>query len=460
MSKSVLLNPKVNARLKQFLDDWLGYRASQHLVPGLSVSISCDGQVVYSGAFGTADIQSQAKFTPNHAICMGSQAKMMTAMLVLKLAQEGKLHLHDEARKYLPWLARHKDPLAKRITIEQLLSHRSGLVRDGNDADFWLLEKPFPSHDALRDLTLGSKLTYPSEIQTKYSNLGYALLGRVVEAATGETYEQVANKYIIEPLGLKNTWVNSKSDRPVATGYSRMVNGEYGVLPNDINIATYESATGWFSTPVDMTKIMSLLAGDFLGMSYRDLLLRGDYGHWQPAVPDRGVYGLGLFNTVTENSTIYGHTGGFIGYCSCSYINVEQGVSVAVAINAAYVQVHEIAMGIFGVLEHFQENAAHPTPARLEKFNGTFENLVAIRSVLVLGNSITCVYLDDWAPFDLVDSLLPVDDKTLKISNENFLATPGELVKYQFDSSGNATKVIYAGMSLKPLCRSPIKKAR
>jgi CubicO group peptidase (beta-lactamase class C family) len=446
-------------QLHTFLDDWLDYRASQRLFPGFSIAISVEDDIIYEQGFGLADIPTQRYMTSTDAMCVGSQSKILTATAILQLVASGDLSLHDEASRYLPWLRAHTDTAFSFITIEQLLRHTAGLVRDGNQVDFWLIQRPFPDANALKQLVLKSSLIEPSGAATKYSNLGYALLGQIIETASGKSYGQFVEKHIIRPLNLQHTWVNGSkvtNAHPIATGYSGHFRGQRLPLPPAIPVYTYAPVTGWYSTPGDMTRLLQALVSDasplIADASLRALLWESQHSHWQPAQASRGAYGLGLIRGRVEGRDIVGHSGGFMAFQSCTYIDPINQMCVSVAANAADAPVNEIAMGVFSVFDHFTRHSAVETTAELQQFQGVFENIFGVRAFVPLGTSVVAVPLNDWDPFETAEILTIVDDHTLRIADASFLAARGELVRFEY-KNGAAIQITYAGMPLQPHMR-------
>src|SRR5215471_984914 len=114
--------------------------------------------------------------TPEHIFRVASHSKMFTATAILQLVEQGKLRLDDRAGAYLSWLD-------SAVTLRQLLNHAGGVIRDGRDADFWRVEQPFPDVAALRALAPDAGIL-PPNTTFKYSNVGFGLLGQVVEVVS------------------------------------------------------------------------------------------------------------------------------------------------------------------------------------------------------------------------------------------------------------------------------------
>lgn len=175
--------------------------------PGMAVLVIKDGQVVHNKGYGLADLTKKTPITPDTNFDLASVSKQFTAMAIMVLHDQGKLSFEDDVRKYLPAMPVYD---AKRpIRIRDLLTHTSGLPKDypdeatTNEAVFkWFLKTKKP-------------LAYPTGAKHVYSNLGYAILALVIEAASGKSYNAFIQAEIFRPLGMKRSvaFENPKANR-------------------------------------------------------------------------------------------------------------------------------------------------------------------------------------------------------------------------------------------------------
>ena len=214
--------------------DWQGVEAyvfekmrKTHL-PGLSIAAVKDGEVVYARGFGFRDVESGAAMTPQTRVGIGSVTKSFTALAIMMLVEEGKISLDDPVDKFVPMMLR---PLGEPVRIWHLLTHSSGIpalayaeafIRHviGEEAT-WL---PIASVDDLKAFMSdaeGWAVAKPGE-RFFYLNEGYLLLGRIIEVASGESYEAFVKERILEPLGMSRTTFRREdvaSDPDWATPY-------------------------------------------------------------------------------------------------------------------------------------------------------------------------------------------------------------------------------------------------
>ena len=173
--------------------------------PGCALAVVRDGRIVYAKGYGAADLATGAPITPRTVFEIASISKQFTAASILLLAQEGKLALDDDVRKYVPQLPDYGAP----VTLRQLLHHTGG-VRDYEDllhtAGF-KLEDVTSDDDAVALLAREKTLEFPPGTQYKYSDSGYLLLSQVVRRVSGRPLREFARQRIFLPLGMRDTQI-------------------------------------------------------------------------------------------------------------------------------------------------------------------------------------------------------------------------------------------------------------
>src|SRR5262249_5183633 len=165
---------------------WLEGQMLERGLPGVAVGVVADQELVWSAGFGFANSAARIPMTPQTKFRMASHSKLFTATAVMQLREQGKVRLDDPVSKYLPWFrvkpAESDDPP---ITIEELLTHSSGLPREAG-AHWTTFE--FPTTDQLRELMPARVAPFAPEVRWKYSNLAYSVAGMIVEAVSGQTW--------------------------------------------------------------------------------------------------------------------------------------------------------------------------------------------------------------------------------------------------------------------------------
>lgn len=211
-------------------------------VAGASVLVVKDGRVVVRRAYGLADVQNGTPATPATNYRLASVTKQFTAAAILELASDGKLRLDDRVRRWLPSLP----PAADAITIEHLLTHRSGLI-DYEDVIPDGTKEQLLDADVLRLLEAQDRTYFAPGTKYQYSNSGYALLALIVEKASGESFATFLRERIFEPLGMTNTAAGSNvANRAFGTpedqSLTSAVLGDGGVYSSIDDLAKWDAA--------------------------------------------------------------------------------------------------------------------------------------------------------------------------------------------------------------------------
>jgi CubicO group peptidase (beta-lactamase class C family) len=287
-----------------------------------AVLVAEEGGIIYSKAFGAANIENDIPNTLTTRFGLASMSKQFTSMLVLQLVQEGKLRLDGPVTDYLP---EYPGEPGDRITIHQLLTHTSGIYQDspteGPRASRRL--EPHSRAELMRYFS-GHELLFEPGAGFQYSNFNYNLLAIIAEAVTGKPYEALLRERIFDPLGMKNTCVGVKSGPGsiAATGY------DYDFLrdPRPVDV-THESvsigAGDLYSTVQDLFRWDQALYTDaLLSERYREMLFTPHtnvgyaYGWQVRAYP---------VNDSGDSATAIYHDGGSEGTQCCIYRFVDDG---------------------------------------------------------------------------------------------------------------------------------------
>lgn len=446
------MNKKDLEKAVKYIGSWLPFRFGRVEIPGMVVGIAHKGKIIFKGAYGYANLETKEKMTANHVFRIASLSKTFTATAIMQLQEQGKLRIDDYISDYLPWLKGHNDKRFQKISIRQLLSHGAGIIRDGNNADYWQLLREFPNEDEFIKEILQAKLIIDNNIKLKYSNYGYTLLGMVVAAVAKQPYNGYVQKNIVDVLGLKNTApeISTNIRKSLATGYSRKdLNKRLPIASADTRAMS--SATGFCSTAEDMCVYFSAhnpQSRKLLGPESKKEMRRIQWRVENNEKPEE-YYGLGLEVDYIDGNHLIGHGGGFPGYITKSFYDTKNDVVIVVLTNAIDGGAGAIAKGIYGVINKFDSKMEKPKQ-EFSKFEGRFMDLWNLIDVVSVGNKIYAGYPNSWTPFKGAEELEYVDDKTLKVVKANSYSAESELVKYIFDAKNNITKVIYNGVSVFP----------
>jgi CubicO group peptidase (beta-lactamase class C family) len=227
-----------------------------------------NGKVIYRKSFGYANLEWNIPNTPDTKFRIGSITKSFTAILVLQLVEQGKLNLEAKITNYLPNFPKKT---GDKITVNQLLTHTSGLPDYNNVPDFFrMVQSGLLSQDEILKRISEYDLLFEPGTKFGYSSDGYILLGAMIEKVTGKPYQQVLEENILNPLRMKNTGY-SRRDLVLekrASGYRKRLSGYENPL-----YYVESPAAGMYSTVDDLYLWeQALYAGTLLSPKYKKLM--------------------------------------------------------------------------------------------------------------------------------------------------------------------------------------------
>lgn len=251
-------------------------------IPGAALAIAKDGRLVYARGFGYADVENKDPVEPDALFRIASLSKPITAVAVLQLIEQNRLRFTDKGASLLeikPYLSDTAffDERIQEITIQQLLQHRGGWDRERSLDPMFLSVKiartllktsPAEPDDILR-YTFGRRLDFDPGSRYAYANVGYCVLGRIIERVTGESYEQHVRANVLAPLGITRmrmgrTLPSERADGEVCyytpggeTG-SSVFPGEVGLpVPRPYGCWALEgmdASGGWIGSAIDLVR--------------------------------------------------------------------------------------------------------------------------------------------------------------------------------------------------------------
>jgi D-alanyl-D-alanine carboxypeptidase len=321
------------AKLEEFFDRL----AEKNKAMG-SLTIAKDGKVLYTRAIGYSQINGAEKkpLTAANRFRIGSITKMFTASMILQLIEEGKLKPTDTLDKFLPQV-----PNAKKITIVQILWHRSGIpnVRREQNSQGNANTLPMTKDEILAQIV---KATPEFEPDTKYSysNSGYQLLGLILEKVTGKPYGKILKERITSKIGLADTYLttgNIDVSKNEALTYMNFGDGWKPVPETHPSILF--SAGAIVSTPNDLAKfIQALFDGKIVSKENVDQM---------KAIRNGELSGMEPFTFAGK--TFYGHTGGADNYGAWLAYLPEEKLALAYTTNAKVYPVKDIVNGVMDI---------------------------------------------------------------------------------------------------------------
>lgn len=346
---------------KPKLDSLMDVLAEKNRAMG-SLTISKNGIVVYSRAIGFSSMSGNAKIpaTSQTKYRIGSITKMFTATMVFQLIEDGKLSLSTTVDKYFPKL-----PNAGKITIGNLLNHRSGLHNFTDDPEYstWRT-RPKTQDEMLAIISKGGVDFQPNE-KFSYSNSGYVILGYIVEKVSKKSYSKYLNDMITSKIGLSNTYVGTKTDIKKRESFSYSFSSGWEQAP-DTDMTIPAGAGAIVSTSDDLTRFIESL--------FSLKLVSGNSLDQMKTMTDG--YGMGMFQIPFYEKIAYGHNGGIDGFGSNLAYFPEDHLSVAYCTNGQVYPMNNILIGVLSI--YYNKPYSIPTfslkPEDLDKYLGVYSS--------------------------------------------------------------------------------------
>lgn len=265
-----------------------------------TVSINLDGKEIYFKSTGFADMATQQKADENTKYRIGSVTKTFTAVLVLKAVEEKKLDLSQTINQFFP-----RQENAEKITIAQLLSHRSGIGNFTGDDKFpeWRTEKKTKAE--MLKIIRQSGIDFAPDSAVQYSNSNYVLLTYILEDIYKKPYSEILIDKIIKPIGLKNTCFGNKINVENHEANSYKFRGNW-LKDDETDMSVPLGAGGIVSTAKDLNLFVeALFAGKIISLK-----------NVEQMKPKEGNIGMGLLLPPYKNKSGFGHNGSIDAFVS------------------------------------------------------------------------------------------------------------------------------------------------
>jgi CubicO group peptidase (beta-lactamase class C family) len=367
------------------VERYLTEEALKMNLPGLAFGVVIDGDLAYSKGFGVRDVSSKAPVDADSLFRIASMTKSFTAMAILKLRDEGKLALDDPAAKHVPELSSLPYPTrdSAPITIRNLLSMAPGFPEDNPWADRQLA---ISEDDFTRMLAQGFPFSNTPGVAFEYSNLAFAILGRIVRNVAGTGYTEYLSANLLGPIGMSASVLDEKKAPPdrVAKGYRR--EDEALVAETNLGDGAFGAIGGLYSSVRDMARYAAFQlaawpprddadTGPLRRSSLREMQQAARFGALgvtqgtekrpRDAWADGYAFGFGAAQTC-DFEHIVSHGGGLPGYGSHIFMLPEHGVALVALANLTYAPAGRLTRGVARILRStgaLQRRAIAPAAA-------------------------------------------------------------------------------------------------
>lgn len=303
-----------------------------------AVLVAKNGTILLNKGYGYRNAANKVANNEQTIFQLGSITKQFTAAVILKLQEEKKLSVSDKLSKYFPGY-----PKGDSITIEQLLTHTSGIYSYTNDPKFMANEVTKPaSRDMMMALFRDKPFDFPPGTGWNYSNSGYSLLGYIIEAVTKKSYEQAVRKYIFTPLRMAHSGFDFThlKNSGKAIGYFKLNDKEAVPAPIVDSTVSY-SAGAIYSTTGDLYLWHNALQkNNILSKAQQE----------KAYTPVKNKYGYGWGIDSMEGKRKVSHSGGIHGFTTNIVRVPEDDICVILLSNASDPALQDITKNIFAIL--------------------------------------------------------------------------------------------------------------
>lgn len=307
-----------------------------------SVLVAEKGDVILKKGYGYANIEWDIPNTSDTKFRLGSITKQFTSMLIMQQVEKGTIKLDDPIAKYLP---QYPMPQGERVTVRHLLTHTSGTPNYTEFMNFRRDRNAYPL-DSLIATFSSRPLEFEPGSRYKYSNSGYAVLGAILQKATGKPYERLLADNILTPLGMKNSGYDHPEPiiKKRAAGYEKPVNLENAAF---LDMSVPFSAGAMYSTVEDLFLWDRALYGDaLLSKTAKELYFTPGLGHY--------AFGWVVDSTQVGNSTdsvlTIMHGGGINGFNTLIVRFPAEQLLIVLLNNTGGARLDEIRKAIAGIL--------------------------------------------------------------------------------------------------------------
>ena len=295
-----------------------------------SVAISKGDSLIFTRSVGYLDFEINKKINSRSKFRIGSISKTFTSVLILKAEEDGKLNLDDTIENYFPDI-----PNSNKITVDNLLSHRSGIFNftDSSDYTDYMLEPK--SRAELIDIISNFDSSFKPGRRSSYSNSNYVLLTIILEKIYSKDYSEILLDKIIKPLRLNSTYYGGVININDNEGRSYIYAGKW-IKQDETDPSIPLGAGGIVSNPIDLVKFSYLL---FNGKILKEESLK-------KMKKMNGQFALGLFDIPFYNKNGFGHTGGIDGFSSVFSAFTDDDIYYALNSNGTNFNNNDISIAV------------------------------------------------------------------------------------------------------------------
>jgi CubicO group peptidase (beta-lactamase class C family) len=445
-------DPRVVQALR-LLEAWADTETVEKRLPGVSMAVVHDQQLLWSRGFGYAQLEPKiaARGDTMYSIC--SISKLFTSIAVMQQRDAGKLDLDDPVATHLPWFRiQGAEPGSPPVTVRGILTHSSGLPRE-SDFPYWTGPAyAFPTRDQMIGRVGEQQMLYRSDLNYQYSNLGLSLAGEIAAATSGVPYAEYVRTRILDPIGLRDTeteHLDKHRGGRLANGYTALRRDGSRERVPPYEVRGIGPAAGFTSTVEDLGRFASwqfrVLASEGDAVLDTDTLREMQRVQWMD--PDwKNSRGLGFGIWRANEQTFVGHSGYCPGYQSQLLLQPAAKVATVFMTNSNGIDSRAFAQMAYDIvapaLKQALENpaGAKPHAAALARYTGRYDNWLAGETWIVpWDDGLALIELPSSRPVADLVRLRPVGEHRFRSIRED--GTLGEEVRFDVAADGTPVRV-------------------
>ncbi|MGM1050573.1 MAG: cyclic peptide export ABC transporter [Bacillota bacterium] len=361
------------------IDEIVQKNMDEGKIPGVSLVIVSDDEIIYSNGFGYADVKDKINVTADTVFELGSNSKAFTGLAMLKLEKEGLVDLNNSIKKNIPWLKMNYNGEKAEITVAEVMNHTSGIPYKSIDR--------IPVDDSDTALEHTVKTLVGTELETSpgkifnYVTIGYDILGFIIQEVSHESYETYIEENILKPIGLDNTYLFKQDVPPgkMAMGY------KIGFL----QAQAYDAPTYRGNKPAgyimmngnDMAIWLLTQLGFNAESTFDQSLIDRSHQYLQPSYNDDVSYMAGWY--VNKQTGEVFHSGNNPNFSSNIILDTENGIGVAAMANLNSPFTSKITNEIMDILQN-GEATITPTSDIYMQIDTLSVMIIAVAMLIVL----------------------------------------------------------------------------
>jgi CubicO group peptidase (beta-lactamase class C family) len=454
-SRQLADHPRVADAVRAW-EEWVEYQAAMDAVPGVSLGIVHDQELIAAHGFGFANPETGLPATPETLYSICSISKLFTSVAVMQQRDAGRLRLSDPVADHLPWFTiEDAHPEDGPITIAGILSHSAGLPRE-SDYPYWTGTEgyPFPTHDQIVARIDEQATLYPASRYYQYSNLGLTLAGEIVSAVSGEPFGDYIRSNILDPLDMANTF----TDVPVQLRGTRLAVGHTarkrdGSRPvaEPFQTRGIAPAAGFASSVLDLARFamwQNRLLADGGEEVLRASTLREMHRVWWVDPDWETTRGLGFAVSREGDRTFVSHGGGCPGYYTHFRLEPKSKMAAIALTNSIGSEVSFYTLKALDLIAPAVEEAldedAEPTERdpSLDRYTGVYESIWGEAAIVRWKEGLGYLWLDTRDPAGELFELKKTGEHTFRLVRKDDEAVLGQEFLFEIAEDGTVTRFL------------------